>query len=82
MLLGLSRGHFGSFVQSWAGVAAQQGWAMEGKLLVGQRSSPTRGMGVAAGRQIVMRTNPLGLSADYWVRPAARTSAGQTAAMM
>ena len=68
-------------VGSSAGAAAQLGWAIEGKLLVGQRSLADEMLrGVAAGRQIVLRTSPVGLSADSWVRPAARTSAGYTAA--
>jgi hypothetical protein len=47
----------------------------EGKLLVGQHAVAdeiVKSM-VAAGRPIVLRTTVL-VSADYWVRPAARTA--------
>src|SRR5215472_3195715 len=57
----------GSFWFLWlgssAGVAAQLGWAMGGKLLVGQRSLVDEIVErVAAGRQIVIRTSPWAVS--------------------
>jgi hypothetical protein len=68
---------------SSAGVAAQLGWAMEGKLLVGQRSvGDEMGERGGGGSTDSSTDGPVGLSADSWVIPAARTGAGYTTATM